>query len=105
MIEDIEQRLVAAVLWFAETEGETVDEVMKGVLPLRYSGIWLSPTSDGTWSVAVWPERVVPGLEKWVLMTEARRCGEPWDHLTATMEDGRAIIEAWDAWVKNSGGG
>ena len=104
MIENIEQRLVAAVFWFAETARETVDQVMKGVLPLRYSGIWLCPAPDGNWSVAVWPDRVIPGLENWVLMTEARMRGEPWDHFTATLEDGRSIREAWEVWVKNAGG-
>lgn len=103
MIEDIEQRLVEAVLWFAKAEGETVDEVMKGVLPLRYSGIWLSPAPNGTWSVAVWPDRVIPGLENWVRMTEARMRGEPWDHFTMTPEDGRTIRGAWKAWVETVG--
>ncbi|MEI9942235.1 MAG: hypothetical protein WDO69_33885 [Pseudomonadota bacterium] len=93
-------RLVQAVLWFAETEGETVDEVMKGVLPLRHSGISLFHASDGDWSVAVWPDRVIPGLEDWVLMTEARRRREPCDHFTIAVGEGRAIWEAWEMWVK-----
>ena len=104
MIDDVEKRLVAAVLWFAETARETVDQVMKGVLPLRYSGIWLCPAPDGNWSVAVWPDRVIPGLENWVLMTEARMRGEPWDYTVMTPGDGRAIREAWEVWVGNSGG-
>ena len=77
MTQDIEQRLVQAVLWFAETESETVDQVVKGVLPLRYSGIWLFRAPDGNWSVAAWPDRVIPGLEDWLLVTETRMRGEP----------------------------
>src|SRR4051812_48181568 len=97
MDSDIEQRLIEAILWFAETESETVDEVMRGVLPLRYSGVWLRRTPDWTWSIAVWPARPILGLEKWLLMTEARMRGEPWDHFTITPDEGRAIRQAWDA--------
>jgi len=42
-------------------------------------------------------------VEGWVLMTEVRRRGEPSDHFTTTRQDGRAIREAWEVWVKNSG--
>ena len=91
MAEDIEQRLIQAVLWFAGAEGETVDEVMKGVLPLRYSGIWLFRAPDGDWSAVLWPDRMMPGLESWILMTEAKMRGESWDHFTFPWRrDGRS---------------